>query len=155
MSLARTIATVGGLGFVRPGSGTWASTGALVLCPALQFAGGPRAFAIAALVVFVLGLWASGSYARDRGVKDPSEVVIDEVVGLWLVFALCPLTLLSAVLGFALFRLFDIAKPWPISWVNHGVPGGLGIMLDDVLAGLAAAACLFALARFGLPALFL
>lgn len=143
MNLARWVATFGGAGLLTPGPGTWGSVAALALAFPIDWLGGRLAFAVAAAVAFLVGLWASGAYARAVGTKDPSEVVIDEVAGLWLVYAFVPLSLLSAVLGFCLFRVFDIAKPWPISWANRAVPGAVGIMLDDILAGLAAAGSLW------------
>ena len=96
--------------------------------------GGTPALLAASLVCFGLGWWASAIYVARTGASDPSEVVIDEVAGQWLVLAVSPLDPLSYLVGFALFRLFDIWKPWPISWADQRVGGGLGVMLDDILA---------------------
>ncbi|HMN46714.1 MAG TPA: phosphatidylglycerophosphatase A [Povalibacter sp.] len=101
------------------------------------------AFAIAACVT---GVWICGESARRLGVHDHSGIVWDEIAGF-------TITMLAApsrdwtwwVAGFALFRLFDIWKPWPIREADHRLRGGLGIMLDDILAGLFAAACLLVL----------
>jgi phosphatidylglycerophosphatase A len=100
----------------------------------------------AALLVTGLGIWACGAYARNRRSHDPSECVLDEVAGQW--FTLIPIAVdmrggdwRPYVMGFIFFRLFDIWKPWPVSAVEKW-PGGFGIMMDDVLAGLIAAALL-------------
>jgi phosphatidylglycerophosphatase A len=94
-------------------------------------------------LLFLLGAWAGGRVARVRGRPDPGEVVIDEVTGQWLTFLWLPAASWAELgAGFVLFRIFDILKPWPISASEHWLPGGWGIMLDDVLAGLAAAAAL-------------
>lgn len=95
-------------------------------------------------LLFVIGAWAGGRVARLRGREDPGEVVIDEVLGQWLAILWLPvLVWWQLALAFVLFRLFDILKPWPIRASEHWLPGGWGIMLDDVLAGLAAAAVIW------------
>src|SRR5262249_7643947 len=91
---------------------------------------------------FALGVWACGWAVQRLRLEDPGCVVWDEFVGQWI--ALAPLLWLAAKpwwlgLGFILFRIFDIAKPWPVSWADRRVGGGLGVMLDDVLAGAYAA----------------
>ena len=93
----------------------------------------------------VIGIYICDSAATSLGVHDHPGIVWDEFVGLWV--ALLPLVFWGfqwhwLILGFALFRFFDVVKPWPISWADKYVHGGLGIMLDDVLAGIAAALCL-------------
>jgi phosphatidylglycerophosphatase A len=87
-----------------------------------------------ALAAFALGLWASARYAAAAGKDDPSEVVIDEVAAQWLVLAFLPLAPLPWLAGFALFRLFDAAKPWPVSLADRRLKGGFGIMADDMVA---------------------
>ncbi len=93
---------------------------------------------IATAGLTVVGVWAANGYIEQSGEKDPSPVVIDEVAGMWL--ALMPIAMTQTWQGvlaaFILFRLFDIIKPWPISWADKSVPGGLGVMLDDILAAL-------------------
>jgi phosphatidylglycerophosphatase A len=124
--------------------GTWGSLAALPCAAALQWAGGPWALGAASLLVAVAGVWVAGRYAAVRGGDDPQEVVIDEVAGQWL--ALLPLALepLHYAVGFAAFRLLDTAKPWPIRRLER-LPGGLGIMADDLAAGAGAAALGYAL----------
>jgi phosphatidylglycerophosphatase A len=98
------------------------------------------------LISFLLGVWLCGRTARDIGVHDHGGIVWDEFVGFWLTMLLAPPGLLWVVAGFVLFRFFDIVKPWPIRWLDRHIHGGLGIMIDDVLAGLFALACLQLLA---------
>jgi phosphatidylglycerophosphatase A len=94
---------------------------------------------LASLIVFAVGVWAAARYEAASGDDDPQTVVIDEVAGQWL--ALVPVALLPAPslwpygLAFLLFRAADIAKPWPVGWIDRRVGGGLGIMLDDLAAG--------------------
>lgn len=91
------------------------------------------------LVSFVLGCWLCGRTSSDLGVHDHGGIVWDEFVGYWLTMLALPVSLGWALAGFVLFRFFDIIKPWPIGWVDKRVHGGLGIMLDDVLAAVYAA----------------
>ncbi|MBR9827201.1 MAG: phosphatidylglycerophosphatase A [Oceanospirillales bacterium] len=91
------------------------------------------------LIAFVIGIWLCGRTSRDLGVHDHGGIVWDEFVGYWITMIAVPVDWVWALLGFALFRLFDIWKPWPIGPVDRRVHGGLGIMLDDVLAGAFAA----------------
>jgi len=87
-------------------------------------------------LAFLLGVWVCGRTSRDLGVHDHSGIVWDEIVGYLVTMALAPPGWVWVLLGFVLFRLFDILKPWPISTIDRRLGGGLGIMLDDVLAGL-------------------
>ncbi len=97
---------------------------------------------LAAVTIAALaGVYICGKTASDLGVHDHGGIVWDEFVGLWIAMAFLPPTYVSLALGFVLFRLFDIIKPWPISWLDKHVGGGLGIMIDDVVAGLAAGVC--------------
>ena len=93
------------------------------------------------LLIFVttlFGIWICERTSRDLGVHDHGGIVWDEFVGLWITLIAVPTGWVWVVLGFALFRVFDILKPWPIGWVDRRVSGGWGIMLDDILAGLMA-----------------
>lgn len=102
------------------------------------------------VVIFtaVAGIYLCGKTAIDLGVHDHPGIVWDEFVGFWITMIAVPVTWWSVVIGFALFRLFDIWKPWPIKWVDQHVSGGFGIMLDDVLAGLLALGSLHLLMFF-------
>jgi len=124
-----------GAGWMKPAPGTWGSAAALPCGWLLWWLGGPIAVGIAAIAVFLIGWWASERIVRADGLEDPSWVVIDEVAGQWLTLLLTPPSLTGYLAGFALFRLFDIWKPWPVSWADQKIKGGLGIMLDDVIAG--------------------
>jgi phosphatidylglycerophosphatase A len=91
---------------------------------------------------FGLGVWLCGKTASDIGVHDHGGIVWDEFVGYWITMFLAPPGWLWMLIGFVLFRIFDIVKPWPIRWLDKNVSGGFGVMIDDVLAGLMAFVCL-------------
>lgn len=93
-------------------------------------------YLVLTLAAFVIGIWLCGRTSRDLGVHDHGGIVWDEFVGYWITMIAVPVDWIWALLGFILFRLFDIWKPWPIRPVDRRVHGGLGIMLDDVLAGV-------------------
>ena len=101
----------------------------------------------AAVIVLSLGfgIWVCGKTAQELGVHDHGGIVWDEFVGLWIALFMVPVDWFWIALGFGLFRLLDIVKPWPIKWADKQVEGGLGIMLDDVLAGIMTALCIQAL----------
>jgi phosphatidylglycerophosphatase A len=149
--MTRLIATFFLVGHLRPAPGTWGSLAALPVAWALHVVGGPLALALAALVAFASGWWATAVQTEGKDDHDPSEIVIDEVAGQWL--ALLPVSVGAAhagvaitalwpgwVVAFVAFRLFDIWKPGPIGWADRR-GDALGVMLDDVLAGVAAALC--------------
>ena len=92
-------------------------------------------YALAVLLAFVIGVWASTWVVRRSGVQDPQVVVWDEFVGVWIALIAAPAGWIWMLAGFALFRLFDIWKPWPVNWADEKIGGGLGVMLDDVFAG--------------------
>lgn len=102
-------------------------------------------YALAVAAAFALGVWACGWVVKSLRIGDPGVAVWDEFVGQWI--ALAPLLWHPAgwpwiAAGFILFRIFDIGKPWPVSWADRSVGGGLGVMLDDVIAGACAALAL-------------
>jgi len=150
--IALAVATLGPVGRLPWAPGTWGSAVALLIAPWVFLPLAlPARLGLLALVVLV-GTWASGRAERVLGVDDPGCVVVDELLGQWTAFApfhlagwtgAMPWELLAL---FGLFRAFDILKPWPIRAVDKNVPGGLGVMLDDLLAGLGAAAA-YALLR--------
>ncbi len=105
-------------------------------------------YALLTLAAIVVGIWICGWSARQLGVHDHPGIVWDEIAGYLVTMLAAPAGLVWMLVGFVLFRLFDILKPWPISWFDRRVGGGLGIMLDDVVAGLAAMACLQLLTAF-------
>lgn len=97
------------------------------------------AYGLITLVICLVGVPLCGRTARDMGAHDHPSIVWDEIAGFLVTMFAAPVGLLWIVLGFVLFRLFDIIKPWPIRWLDRHVHGGLGIMVDDLLAGLFAA----------------
>ncbi len=127
-----------GAGFLPKAPGTY---GTLVAIPLyLALSGLPVGVYVAVVVLlFLFGVWLCDRVSRDLGVHDHSGIVWDEAVGFLVTMVAVPAGWLEVLLGFGLFRFFDILKPWPIRWLDRRVGGGLGIMLDDVLAGLFAA----------------
>jgi phosphatidylglycerophosphatase A len=147
---AWAVGTFFGIGFLKPGPGTWASVAATLLWLAVSFPlerhaiAGEEGFGfilvailtfVAALLATAIGIPAATRVARESGREDPGLVVIDEVAGQWLTLAVCRPDWSHALLALLLFRLFDITKPWPIRKLE-ALPGGWGIMLDDLAAGL-------------------
>lgn len=127
-----------GSGLVPKAPGT---AGTLVAIP-LYLLMQPLALSVYLAVVaalFLLGIWICQHTVNVLGTPDHSAIVWDEIVGYLLTMALAPAGWLWVVVGFALFRFFDIVKPWPISWCDRHVHGGLGVMLDDLVAGVFAA----------------
>jgi len=105
----------------------------------------PLYYAACVAGAFALGVWLCHGVAHDLGVHDHGGIVWDEFVGYWLTMFLLPATWGWILAGFAMFRLLDIWKPWPIRWFDDHVPGGFGIMIDDVIAGAAGCAILHAI----------
>lgn len=132
--IALGLATAGGIGRIPAMPGTWASAAAALLAWGLHILGGIPLLAVATLAAFLVGLWASGVAARDAGVKDPGWIVIDEIAGQWLVLLVVPPDIKLYALGFVLFRIADIWKPWPASWADRALSGGPGVMVDDLFA---------------------
>jgi phosphatidylglycerophosphatase A len=141
-----------GAGLMPIASGSWGSAAALPFAYVILRVGGPAYGALllggAALIVFLIGVWSAGIYARHAGVGDPGAIVIDEVAGQWLTLIVAPPQLLPFAIGFFLFRLFDVLKPWPANWADRSVKGGFGVMLDDVFAGIYAALVLWGIQRW-------
>jgi phosphatidylglycerophosphatase A len=146
------VATFFGAGCLRPAPGTWGSLAALAIWSAAGHFIAPSwhipATILLAGLALAAGIPAAGLVARARGEEDPSCVVIDEVAGQMLAFTGAPLSWASLLAAFLLFRFFDIVKPPPIRSLER-IPGGAGIMLDDVAAGLYALAGVQLLLRFG------
>jgi len=148
--LAMWIATSGGLGFFPIWPGTMGAALGVAVVAALErlplTAAGLRSgfVGLAASAIFGLGVWAAGRAERHLGCRDPGPVVVDEVVGQMVTFLACPAASWKVLLaGFALFRFFDVVKPFPAGRAEH-LPGGWGIMTDDVVAGIYSMASLSA-----------
>jgi phosphatidylglycerophosphatase A len=133
-----------GVGYLPKAPGTWGSLAALPFAWVIAESGGATALLAATAAVLLLGVWASGSFARRTGRKDPGIIIIDEVAGQWLTLAFVPADPYYYLAGFLLFRIADIVKPWPASWADRKLDGGIGVMLDDIFAGVYAAVMLFA-----------
>jgi phosphatidylglycerophosphatase A len=151
---AWTVATFFGSGTLKPGPGTWASLGALLTwwliahqLPAPWLI--PGALAYCALAT-AIGIPAATLTARASHLDDPSHVVIDEVAGQMLTLVAAPITWKAQLAGFLLFRAFDIVKPPPIRLLEHLRPEGVGIMVDDLAAGLYGLIVLQLLLHFGI-----
>ncbi len=136
MSPSHAIATLGGIGRLRPAPGTW---GSLVVLPAVLL--GPVGCLVLAVVVAVAGWVAVRAVLAEGGEQDPGWIVVDEAAGMLLALAASPEGWVGVVAAFALFRAFDILKPWPVSWAD-GLHGATGVMLDDLVAGAMAGALL-------------
>jgi phosphatidylglycerophosphatase A len=137
--IAWAIATWFGCGLVPKAPGTMGSLGAIPLYLLVARQGQPWV-AVATVLVTAVGVWAASVVARELGKKDPQIVVVDEVAGLLVtMLPMREVSWLAVVLGFALFRLFDVFKPWPIRKLEQ-LPGGWGIVLDDIAAGIFGAA---------------
>lgn len=150
-AVAHVTATWFYCGYFPKGPGTAGSIGALLVAWPIALYTDWNPLVIAALAVAALApaIWAADRMARDTGSKDPQTVVVDEVVGQWIALAAVP-TLEDWkywLAAFILFRLFDITKPWPVRSLEK-IPGGAGIVLDDVGAGIYAALVLLAMGWF-------
>ncbi|HVW73358.1 MAG TPA: phosphatidylglycerophosphatase A [Rhizomicrobium sp.] len=153
------IASVFGIGYFEFAPGTIMSAVAVPLAILIALHGGGAMGVLGAtLIALVIGILACADHVRETGRDDPPECVIDELAGQWLACAFCLLTFGGLIpvsrislpvflLAFLLFRLFDIWKPWPVSWADQKLKGGLGVMTDDMIAGLMAGV-LVALARY-------
>ena len=154
--MSAAIATIFGIGYLRPAPGTWGSLFAIILAILIVEIFGVIGFMFALLSISIFGWWATSVYLKQIKTKDPSEVVIDELVGQWIAvlpivisafyFKLEPFDLWPGwISSFLFFRLFDILKPSLIGWADEK-NGALGVMLDDIFAGIAAAICTITLA---------
>lgn len=139
------LATWGGAGLLRPAPGTWGSLAALPFAWAIAYVGGWPVLAAAAVIVFLIGCWSAQVFETAAGGKDPGSVVIDEVAGQWLTLLPAATDPLLFAVGFVLFRIADIVKPWPANVADRRIAGGFGIMADDVVAAAYAGAVLLAL----------
>lgn len=121
--------------------GTWGSLAAFVPWFFIRGLSLPLYLAFVA-ALFVAGFFASGAAEKIMDRPDPGCIVIDEIVGMLITLTLAPAHPAAWLLAFILFRLFDIFKPFPVSWLDRHIHGGMGIMLDDVMAGIYALVCL-------------
>jgi phosphatidylglycerophosphatase A len=157
MNLHADLATAFGIGRLPHAPGTAASFAALVIAVPVMWLTGWIGMAALAIVTTGAGIWISDEYGMMTGISDPKDCVIDEFAGQWIACAIMGMagpaddwSLAAArfFLAFLLFRLFDVAKPWPVSKAEE-LRGGLGIMADDVVAGLIAGCVVFLFAFSG------
>jgi len=144
-----TIVTFFGAGLLPVAPGTWGSLAALPVGLFWVWLGGWPLLVIAGIIAAGIGYMATDAYIHATGRQDPPEAVIDEVATQWLVMAFVPMSAAGLFGAFFMFRLFDTIKPWPASWADQEVEGGLGVMLDDLIAGVFAVPPLLALDIMG------
>jgi phosphatidylglycerophosphatase A len=135
MRLGLFVATCGYLGYVPFAPGTFGSAAGLVVFAAVRWSGSTTLEL--ALIVFLLaiGVWSADVAERHFGRVDPGPVVLDEVAGILITLALIPVNVTGAIVGFLLFRVLDVIKPWPANRME-ALPGGLGVMADDAMAAV-------------------
>ena len=129
------LATCGGVGYAPVAPGTFGSMAGLFLFAAVRSAGSTVLELLVIALLFLLGLWSAGVAERRLGRTDPGPVVLDEVVGMLITLTLLPVNVAGALAGFLVFRVLDVVKPWPAASMER-LPGGLGVMADDGIAGL-------------------
>lgn len=139
--LIMALATGFYVGMIPKAPGTWGSLAALLPWFLLKDLPLPTYLTVLA-AVFILGFFVSGSAEKILDRPDAGPIVIDEILGMFITLTLAPDHPAAWILGFILFRIFDIFKPFPVSWFDQRVHGGIGIMMDDVIAGLYALASL-------------
>ena len=133
--LAVFIATCGYVGYAPAAPGTFGSAAGLAVFAAVRASGSIRVELATIVVLFAVGVWSAHLAERYFGGIDPGPIVMDEVVGMLITLALLPVTVTGAVVGFFVFRVLDVVKPWP-SGQFEKLHGGLGVMADDGMAAI-------------------
>lgn len=140
------IATWFGFGFLPSAPGTWGSAASIPVGLLIFFAFNLCGLMIGIAIITAIGFWASTKFDSDTNGHDNKMIVVDEVAGQWItllpVLYFNEMNVYWILAAFILFRLFDIMKPWPVSWIDNKVKGAAGVMGDDIMAGLMAALCL-------------
>jgi phosphatidylglycerophosphatase A len=129
------IATCGYIGYAPVAPGTFGSAAGVIAFALVRSVGSPVVEMLTILVLFAIGIWSATEAERHFGGVDPGPVVMDEVVGMLITLAFLPVNWTGVLVGFLLFRLLDVFKPWPAGRFEQ-LPGGLGIMADDGMAGV-------------------
>jgi phosphatidylglycerophosphatase A len=137
------ISTGCGVGMLPWFPGTWASLAALPAAWLIREQWGVAGLVAVVAAVFVVGLWSSTVYERRTREHDPGAIVIDEIAAMFLVLTVAPLNWGWFGIGFVLFRIADILKPWPASWADRSLKGGVGVMVDDIFAAFYAMALMW------------
>ena len=143
------IVTFGGLGNVRYFPGTLGSLAGLFLGVFIIFFFNHNIFLMSFFILTLIGIFATDEYLKSSKNNDPQEVVIDEVLGQWIAIAFVPLTVSSLILAFVIFRILDIGKPFPINKIE-AIKGYIGVIGDDILAGVITAIVIISLNAYGL-----
>ncbi|GAC10670.1 phosphatidylglycerophosphatase A family protein [Paraglaciecola chathamensis] len=125
-----------GSGLAPKAPGTFGTIAAIPLVCLLAYSTTLTGYVLVTLLASLIGIWLCGKTAHDMMVHDDSSIVWDEIAGLLITMIAVPLNWQTLLLGFVLFRILDILKPWPISYLDARVHGGFGIMIDDILAGV-------------------
>ncbi|HET6610707.1 MAG TPA: phosphatidylglycerophosphatase A [Kofleriaceae bacterium] len=148
--VARAIATAGGAGYARYAPGTWGTAVAAVLTFTVLAPLSAAAFWAVCVITIGGGIWAAGEADRAWGTHDSGRIVIDEVAGFFITVAPVPdkRSLWWLLAAFVVFRALDILKPPPVRWIDRHVPGGAGVVLDDVAAGILGAVIMIILGAF-------
>jgi phosphatidylglycerophosphatase A len=129
------IATCGYIGYAPVAPGTFGSAAGLLVFMAVRSTGSYAAEGAAIVILFLIGVWSGTQAEHHFGGIDPAPVVMDEVVGMLITLAFIPVNWMGALVGFLVFRLFDVFKPWPAARFER-LPGGLGVMADDGMAAV-------------------
>lgn len=147
LTIAKFISTGFGMGRAPVAPGTF---GTLIGIPIVYYMQNLNLIQYGLLTAFLLllGIWAANEYGKHLNEHDHSSIVWDEVVGYIITMFAVPATLTTLVIGFVVFRFFDIIKPWPIYVLDKKLKGGLGVMLDDVVAGLFGAVAMMAIHNY-------
>ncbi len=132
------------VGKIGKAPGTWGSVAAFLPWLLIKDMSLP-AYLLILVALFIVGFFVSGSAEKIVDRPDAGPIVIDEILGMFITLTLAPNHPVAWILGFILFRIFDITKPFPVSWFDQRIHGGIGIMMDDVIAGLYAFCCLQAI----------
>jgi len=142
------IATCGYIGYAPIAPGTFGSAAGLVVFYAVRRSGSVAVELATIAVLFIIGIWSATEAEHHFGGTDPGPVVLDEVFGMLITLALLPVNLAGAIVGFLVFRVLDVIKPWPSAQFEH-LPGGLGVMADDGMAAIYANIALRVLVAVG------
>jgi phosphatidylglycerophosphatase A len=135
MRLGLFVATCGYLGYVPIAPGTFGSAAGLALFAAIRWTGSSGLELAVIVVLLAIGVWSGNVAEKHFGGVDPAPVILDEVAGMLITLALIPVNVPGAIVGFLLFRLLDVVKPWPANRFE-ALPGGLGVMADDAMAAV-------------------
>jgi phosphatidylglycerophosphatase A len=135
MRVGLFVATCGYLGYVPVAPGTFGSAAGLVVFAAIRWSGSTALELAVIVLLLAVGVWSASVAEKHFGGVDPAPVILDEVAGMLITLALIPVSVTGAIVGFLVFRLFDVIKPWPANRLE-ALHGGLGIMADDAMAAL-------------------